>query len=159
FAAPAVFLLFGILPVHTTALEFGLRFLPYFLLNELLFAIVSYGTSAWRGQQYSLALFPVWIRAVVSAFFNVFLHRPLNFAVTPKTRQEGGSRSHLIPQVVVAGVLVISVVVGVMRVVLGVGEPIGTAINLFWAGFELAILSVLVRAVRYRGFRPEKRGT
>lgn len=154
FAAPVVFLCFGILPVSTTALEFFLRFLPFVILNQLLFVVAARGLPTWRGQQYSLALFPTWIRAVTSAAANVFFHRPLGFVVTPKTRQDGGSHVRLLlPQTVVAGVLAIAFIIGVVRLVLGLGEPIGTAVNLAWVVFDLVVLSVLVSAARYRGYR------
>jgi len=155
FAAPVVFLCFGILPVSTTALEFFIRFLPFMIINQLLFVVAARGLPTWRGQQYSLALFPVWIKAVTSAAANVFLHRPLAFVVTPKTRQEGALNWRLVlPQALVAGALAVATLIGVARLVLGIGEPIGTAVNLAWVVFDLAILSVLVPAVRYRGHRP-----
>ncbi|TXN31597.1 glycosyltransferase family 2 protein [Lacisediminihabitans profunda] len=157
FAAPIVFLCFGILPVNTTAWEFFLRFVPFMALNQLLFVFAGRGIPTWRGQQYSLALFPVWIRATVSAAANVYFKRPLGFVVTPKTRQEGGPNWRLItPQVCVAVALVIAAVIGTTRLVLGVGEPIGTAVNLGWVVFDLIVLSVLVPAVLYRGFQPKE---
>jgi cellulose synthase (UDP-forming) len=152
FAAPVVFLCLGILPVNTTAWEFFLRFLPFMIANQLMFVVAGHGIPTWRGQQFSLALFPVWIRATTSAVANVFFNRPLGFVVTPKARQEGGSNWRLIaPQAVVAAVLALASVVGIVRLTLQVGEPIGTAVNLAWVVFDLVILSVLVPAVRYRG--------
>jgi cellulose synthase (UDP-forming) len=56
----------------------------------------------------------------------------------------------------VAVVLAIATAVGVTRLALGLGEPIGTAVNLAWVVFDLAILSIIIPAVRYRGFDPEK---
>lgn len=153
FTAPVVFLLFGILPVDTTAAEFFLRFLPFMIVNQLMFLVASRGISTWRGQQYSLALFPVWNRAVISAAGNVFAGRPLDFVVTAKSRQASTGSWRLVRwQAVVAIVLAIASVVGIVRLVLGVGEPIGTAVNLFWVVFDLLILAVLVPALRYRGY-------
>ena len=157
FAAPVVFLCFGILPVNTTALEFFLRFLPFMVANQILFIISSHGISTWRGQQYSLALFPVWIKATTTAVANVVFHRPLGFAVTPKTRQAGAAPWHLIrPQIVVGIVLVLATIIGVTRLLLGLGEPIGTFVNLAWVVFDLLILSVLVPAVRFQGSNPKE---
>ncbi|KGJ79671.1 cellulose synthase [Cryobacterium roopkundense] len=157
FTAPAVFLIFGVLPVDTTALEFFLRFLPVMVINQLLFVVASHGISTWRGQQYSLALFPVWINATVSAVANVLFRVPLDFAVTAKTRQGTGPQWRLItPQIVAATVLVIASVIGVVRLAVGIGEPIGTFVNLAWVFFDLVILSVLVSAVRFQGFEPNK---
>jgi cellulose synthase (UDP-forming) len=153
FAAPIIFLSFGVLPVNTTAWEFFLRFLPFMVANQLLFAFAGHGFSTWRGQQYSLALFPVWIEATTSALANVFFGRALTFIVTPKVRGEYRAQWRLItPQIIVAVALAIATVIGITRLVLGVGEPIGTAVNLGWVVFDLVVLSVLVPAVRYRGF-------
>ena len=157
FTSPVIFLCFGILPVKTSALQFFLRFLPFMIANQLLFFISSRGISTWRGQQYSLALFPVWIHATTTAIGNVIFHRSLGFAVTPKTRQESGNQWRLIRfQLIVAAALVIAVIIGITRLVLGHGEPIGTSVNLAWVVFDLAILSVLVPAVRYQGYKPEE---
>ncbi|WP_235460007.1 glycosyltransferase family 2 protein [Yonghaparkia sp. Soil809] len=153
FTAPVVFLLFGILPVDTTAAEFFLRFLPFMVLNQLMFLVASRGVSTWRGQQYSLALFPVWIRAVVSAAGNVLAGRPLDFVVTAKSRQSTSGGWRLVRwQLVVAVVLIVAAVVGIVRLALGVGEWIGTAVNLAWVVFDLVILSVLIPALRYDGY-------
>ena len=49
---------------------------------------IGYGKRTWRGRQFSLALFPLWIRATWTAVANVVFHRPLGFVVLPKTKQE-----------------------------------------------------------------------
>jgi cellulose synthase (UDP-forming) len=158
FAAPVIFLCFGVLPVRTTALLFFLHFLPFMVVNQLLFMIAGRGRSTWRGQQYSLALFPVWIRATTSAIANVVFGRRLAFIVTPKERQEPGPQWKFVTvQTVVAVVLLIAAVVGLTRLVAGWGELAGTIVNLAWVIFDLVILSVLVPAVKYRGFRPAER--
>jgi cellulose synthase (UDP-forming) len=157
FAAPVIFLCLGILPVNTTAWEFFVRFLPFMIANQLMFVVAGHGIPTWRGQQFSLALFPVWIRATTTAVANVFFNRPLGFVVTPKARQAGGSNWRLVaPQALVAAVLVVASLVGVARLALHVGEPIGTAVNLAWVVFDLVILSVLVPAVRYRGHQAKE---
>ena len=157
FTSPVIFLTFGILPVRTTALQFFVRFIPFMIANQLLFFVASRGISTWRGQQYALALFPVWIHATTSAVANVIFHRPLGFAVTPKTRQEGGNQWRLIRyQMIVAVMLAAAAIVGITRLLIGMAEPIGTAVNLTWVLFDLAILSVLVPAVRYQGYEPEE---
>ena len=69
--------------------------------NHLHFRLSDRGIPTWRGQQYSLALFPIWIRACTTAARNVWFGRPLDFAVTPKVRQDTGPAWHLIrPQLV-----------------------------------------------------------
>ena len=156
-AAPIVYLTLGILPVQALSTEFFVRLVPFLVVNQLLFFVVAAGRPTWRGQQYSLALFPVWIKAFTSAFGNVFLGRSLDFAVTPKTRQDsGGPPWHLVrPQLWAMAALVVAGIVGVVRVGLGHAGPAGTAFNLLWIGFDLAIFSVIIKAARFRGFDPD----
>ena len=156
FLAPAMFLIFGILPVDADVVDFMIRFVPFLVLNRVLFVLASRGVSTRRGRQYSVALFPVWIRATGTAVANVLFRRPLDFVVTPKTRQSGIPWRLLTWQIVAAAVLLLASAYGIVRVALGIGEPVGTLVNLVWAGVDLAALAVLVRAVRYRGFGTEK---
>ena len=48
--------------------------------------------------------------------------------------------------------LVIAAVVGIGRLAAGMSEPIGTLVNVFWVVFDLVVMSILVRAVLYRGY-------
>ena len=131
---------------------------PFLILSQLLFFIVCRGTPTWRGQQYSLALFPVWIRACWTAFLNVYFDKPLDFAVTPKTRQGGeGVPWYLFrQQLLVMLLLVVAAVVGAVRLFLGDISVLGVTANLVWVVFDLLILSVVIGAARYRG--PENEG-
>ena len=157
FAAPAIYLLLGILPVSSLAADFFLRFIPFMLMSQLLFAVLAHRIPTWRAQQYSLALFPTWIKACTTAARNVWFGHPLSFAVTPKDRQEDGPRWSLIrPQIAVAVVLVLAAVVGIIRLAAGLAEPVGTLVNVVWVVFDLLVLSVLVKAVRYRGYTPKE---
>lgn len=153
-AAPVVYLTLGILPVNALSVDFFIRLVPFLVVNQVLFFVVANGRPTWRGQQYSLALFPTWIRSFTSAFGNVFLNRPLDFAVTPKTRREsGGPPWHLVrPQLVTIAILLVAAVVGSVRAATGHANLPGTVFNLIWVVFDLAIFSVIIRAARYRGF-------
>ena len=154
FAGPLAYLLFGVLPVTALSPDFFARFIPFMVLNQLMFAWAGRGAKTWRGQQYSLALFPTWIRACRTAAANVWFGRPLGFAVTPKARQGGGVNPLrlLWPQALMAALLVIASVVGIVRWVGGEGQGLGTIVNIAWAVFDLVLLSVLVGAARYRGY-------
>ncbi|MEX5256826.1 glycosyltransferase [Kocuria arenosa] len=156
-AAPIIYLLFGVLPVASLSTDFFVRFIPFMIVNQVLFAVAGRGAKTWRGQQYSLALFPTWIKACTTAARNVWFGRPLGFAVTPKVK-EGDSRDwHLIrPQLVAMGLLAAAAVVGSVRLAVGLSEPIGTLVNVAWVVFDLVVLSVLIKAVRYEGFAPEE---
>ncbi|MGV3564900.1 MAG: glycosyltransferase [Nocardioides sp.] len=154
--APVVYLMIGVLPVQALSTEFFLRLVPFLVVNQLLFWLVADGRPTWRGQQYSLALFPVWIKSFTSAFGNVFLNRPLDFAVTPKTKQEPtGPAWHLVrPQLWAIGLLLAAMVVGTIRILAGQANTAGALFNMVWVAFDLLIFSVIIKAARYRGFEP-----
>lgn len=156
-AAPAIYLIFGILPVNAYSWDFFGRLIPFLLLNQLMFIIISRGSPTWRGQQYSLALFPVWIRACVTAFRNVYFDRPLGFAVTPKTRQAAGAIPwHLVKwQLAAIALLAVASVIGIVQLYFGAISVLGVGVNLFWVMFDVVILSVVFQAVRYRGHETE----
>jgi cellulose synthase (UDP-forming) len=150
-AAPVLYLSFGIMPVNAYSLDFFSRLIPFLVLNQILFWVVANGRPTWRGQQYSLALFPVWIRSVTSAFDNVFRGRSLAFSVTPKTRTTDRTlRWDLVrPQLYVMAAMVASLVVVGIRYLVGQAEGIGPLVNIAWVLFDLAIFSVIIRAVLY----------
>ncbi len=157
--APVVYLCFGVLPVKAYGLTFLAFFLPYVVLNQLLFAVVGYGVKTWRGHQYSLALFPLWIRACVTAAANVWFGRPLGFVVTPKTRQERQPFPWRLiwPQLLAMGVLALACVIGGLRLWLGTTSTvIGTGVNWLWVAYDLLVLSVIIQAARYRAPEPER---
>lgn len=157
-AAPMIYLTIGVLPVRALSTDFFVRLVPFLVINQLLFFVVANGRKTWRGQQYSLALFPVWIKSFTSAFGNVFLGRSLDFAVTPKTKQEDtGPAWHLVkPQLYAIVGLVLAAVIGVIRVAVGQANLWGTVFNIVWVIFDLAIFSVIIQAARYRGFQPNE---
>ncbi|OAN39031.1 glycosyltransferase family 2 protein [Microbacterium sp. H83] len=154
--APVVYLVFGVLPVTAWSVDFFARFLPYFIVNQLLFLIVARGVRTWRGQQYSLALFPVWIRACWTAFANVVFGRPLTFAVTRKDGRDprGVPWGQIWPQLTAMVMLMIALVIGVARVIVGTGDGTGTLVNTIWVLYDLVVLSVIIQAARYRGPAP-----
>ena len=157
FAAPVIYLMFGVLPVQAWSVDFFARLIPFLLLSQLLFFIAGRGTPTWRGQQYSLALFPVWIGACRTAAWNVWFGKPLDFAVTPKTRQGEDSTPWYLfrPQLIVMAFLVVAAVIGAVRLYLGALSVLGVVANLVWVVFDLFILGVVVRAARYRGPQTE----
>ena len=155
--APAIYLVFGVMPVQAYSWDFFGRLIPFLLFNQLMFLIVSHGTPTWRGQQYSLALFPVWIRACYTAFMNVYFHRPLGFAVTDKTHQQPGSVPWRLVkwQIAAIGLLILASGIGIIQLYFGAISVLGVGVNLFWVVFDIVILSVMVQAVLYRGHQPE----
>lgn len=152
-AAPVIYLVFGVMPVTAWSIDFFARFLPYFIVNQILFLVVARGLKTWRGQQYSLALFPVWIKACTSAFANVVLRRPLSFAVTKKDgRSElGPPWREIWPQLTAIGILIVALVIGLVRLAVGTADGTGTLVNTVWVVYDLVVLSVIIQAALYRG--------
>jgi cellulose synthase (UDP-forming) len=152
-AAPVIYLCFGVKPVQSFGGDFLSRLIPFLVVNQLLFLVVGWGIKTWRGQQYSLALFPLWIRATTTAVANVLFGRSLGFVVTSKERRTGGPSWGLIrPQLIAMGLLVVAAVIGVVRAVLGYAPTVqGTVVNVAWVIYDLVVLSVVIQAVRFRG--------
>jgi len=151
-AAPALYLLFGIVPVRAYSTDFFWHLLPYLLASHLLLAVVGWGLPTWRGQQYSLALFPLWIQATVTSAADVFFGRRLSFTVTPKTRRAGRHVSLVAPQLAMIAVLGLAMVIGLFRLLTGqAADGLGTLVNVVWASYDLLILSVVIEALLYRG--------
>jgi cellulose synthase (UDP-forming) len=149
--APILYLLFGWLPVEAYAGEFFIRFVPYLAINQLLFLVVGWGRPTWRGQQYSLALFPLWIRAAFNAAGSIWLRRPLGFIVTPKTRQAGAGLVLIWPQVAIMALLVVAAAFGLARLTMGlVDDHTPLLVNLGWACYDLLALSAVVDAWAHR---------
>jgi cellulose synthase (UDP-forming) len=139
------------MPVNAFSDEFFWRIIPYLLVNQALFWAVGRGLPKWRGQQYSLALFPVWIQAVTSAVGNVVFKRKLGCVVTPKTRQAGASLRLISPQLVIGALLIIASIYGGARLLLGDSDDVvAILINISWSIYDLLVLSILLVAVRYR---------
>ncbi len=161
-AAPIVYLCFGVLPVHAFSVDFFIRLIPFLVCNQVLFAVIAKGIRTWRGMQYSLALFPVWIKAFTTAFGNVVFGKSLGFAVTSKTKQEWSPRWGLVrPQLIAMAALAISCVVGAIRMFNGHAAVSSTLINIAWVGFDIFLLSAVITAARYRGFvarEPSEKG-
>jgi len=150
-AAPVVYLLFGISPIRAFSDEFFWRVVPYLMVNQLFFIVVGWGIPTWRGQQYSLALFPLWIKAAVTAASNVWFGRKLAFIVTAKTRRSGVELRLIWPQLLAMVCLIIAMIVGLGKLALGLssdGVPI--LINVGWAAYDLVALSAVLDAATYQ---------
>ncbi|WP_336659486.1 glycosyltransferase [Leucobacter sp. USHLN153] len=152
-AAPVCYLVFGVLPVTAWSVDFFARFLPYFIVNQLLFLVIARGMRTWRGQQYSLALLPVWIRACVTAAGNVWFGRSLSFAVTKKDGRDtrGVPWREIWPQLTAMIVLAVALCIGLVRLAVGTADGTGTLVNTVWVIYDLVVFSVIIQAARYRG--------
>jgi cellulose synthase (UDP-forming) len=150
--SPLLYMFFLILPVRAFSADFLLHLLPYLFANFVLLTIVGWGRRTWRGQQYALALFPLWIRAVLSAVGNVYFGRKLGFVVTPKTSQSTGTAFGAVwIQLVTIVLLLLAMVYGIAGVVLEFRDDwLAVAVNSFWIVYSLALLSVVIAAASHR---------
>jgi cellulose synthase (UDP-forming) len=149
-AAPIIYLTTGVAPVRAYSSEFFWHILPYLAVNQVLFLIVGWGRSTWRGQQFSLALFPLWIQAFTSATTNVYFGRKLGFVVTPKTRQAGAALSLVRPQIIAMTALTAALVYGLGRLAAGQAhDAVAIVVNTGWVCYDLVLLSAAVTAATY----------
>jgi cellulose synthase (UDP-forming) len=149
--APICYLFFGWMPVHAYSSAFFRHLLPYLIVNQILFVVVSWGRPTWRGRQHSLALFPIWITAVTSAVGSVYFGRKLAFAVTPKTRQTGVFWRLVRWQIAVMALLAAASLFGLARLTLGLAHNGAVIlINVFWAVFDIVMLWGVITALLYQ---------
>jgi cellulose synthase (UDP-forming) len=148
--SPLLYLFFGWIPVTTYSWDFFFHLAPFLIVNQCLFFFIGWKRPTWRGQQYSLALFPLWIQAVTTAIGSVYFGKKLGFVVTPKTRQGGVSLRIVRAQVVVMVLLCVAIVFGLAKLALGLSsEVVPNLVNVFWAIFSLVMLSVVLDAVTH----------
>jgi cellulose synthase (UDP-forming) len=145
-----IYLVFGLSPVASWTADFFWHLNPNLAANQVLFIVVGWGRHTWRGQQYHLALFPLWIQAFISAAANVVLHRRLDFVVTPKVPQTGPRFQLVAPQLVVMAFLLLAIVIGLLRLVFGLTADVGPILlNVGWATYDLVLLSAVLDAALY----------
>jgi cellulose synthase len=151
-AAPVLFVFFDVLPVRALSADFFWHLVPYLVVNQLVLLVVGWGRTTWRGQQYSLALFPLWIKAVISACQNVWFGRKLGFVVTPKTRPDGGATYYNLVRVQQAAMLVLylAAVWGLAKVVIGLSDDrLPVLVNVLWIVYDLVMLDAILGAAAF----------
>ncbi|MCC6790828.1 MAG: cellulose synthase, partial [Thermomicrobiales bacterium] len=149
-AAPLLYLFFGLIPVNAYSWDFFGHLVPFLVVNQLFFLFIGWKRPTWRGQQYSLALFPLWIKAVTTAVGSVYFGKKLGFVVTPKTRQGGVSLRLVREQVILMALLAVAIVVGLAKLALGIAsDEVPIIVNIAWATYDLVMLSVVLDAVTY----------
>jgi cellulose synthase (UDP-forming) len=152
--SPILCLATGLAPIRTPWLEFLMWLGPYLAVNRLMYLYVARGISVWRSEQYSLALFPLWIKAVLSTA----LGSRLEFVVTPKRRQSGHFLWLVWPQIAVILATALAISYGVYSLVFeSRGTVASVSMNVFWGGYNVAMLLPIVRAAVFRppeGWKP-----
>ena len=145
-ACPIVYFFTGTTPLKTFGTDFLIHFIPVYLINRLTFLSIVWGISAaevWRAEQYGTALFPLFIKSVIS----VFLKRPLAFQVTPKQRQSGIYLKLVWPQIALFCLLVSGILWGGWQLLTNQIEmPSIYWVNVAWSLYSLCLLWSVIRA-------------
>jgi cellulose synthase (UDP-forming) len=152
--SPIVSLSTGLSPIRTPWLHLLAWLGPYLAMNRIMYLYVAHGIRVRRSEQFSLALFPLWIKAVLSTLTG----RSLTFVVTPKRRQSGNYLRLVWPQFAVIALTGLAICYGVYAFVFhSQGTLVGVSMNVFWGGYDVAMLLPIVRAAVFeppRGWAP-----
>ncbi|MBE9029803.1 glycosyltransferase [filamentous cyanobacterium LEGE 11480] len=144
--APLVYFFAGTSAVEVAGASFALHFLPVFLCNRVTFLIAAWGIplrEIWRAEQYAIALFPVFIQAVLS----VITGQSLSFQVTPKQRQSGVYVKLVIPQLVIFCLTLGGILWSGYRFTQGqLANPWVYGINSLWGFYNVCVLWSILRA-------------
>ncbi len=142
--APIIFLLTGIAPVAAYTIEFFGHALPFLLISEMAFLVGTWGVSGYKGKVNYLASFPISLRAL----WAVLRNQQIKFPVTPKLRQEGSFVRLVWPQLAIIGVTIFAFGWAVVRYLNGSPDFTagGLIANGFWASYNVAAMSIMVRA-------------
>jgi cellulose synthase (UDP-forming) len=145
-SCPIIYFFTDIVPVKTYGPDFALHFFPAFIINRLTFIAATWGIPArevWRAEQYAIALFPLFIQAVVS----VFIGSNLKFQVTPKQRQSGIYLQLVWPQLLVFLFTILGMLWSLYRFAIGrLNSPWVHLLNAAWAIYNLLLLWAIIRA-------------
>lgn len=143
---PILYLFFGFSAISSWTVEFIARLLPLLVLNNFLHIYVTHGLNVRRSEEYSLALFPLWIQAVISVFSGM----QLKFAVTAKERQSGNYLKLVWAQTTVVVLTVAASIYGFISLWQGWNPNVyGVLINIFWGAYNILPLSRIIRAAVY----------
>ena len=143
---PILYSFTDIAPMSTDGISFSAHFLPVFVINRLTFITATWGIPAreiWRCEQNAIALFPLYIQAVVS----VLTRRSLGFEVTPKQRQAGIFLKLVIPQLTIFSLTILAILWTVYRFATGtLPNPGIYLLNSAWGFYNLMLLWSIIRA-------------
>ena len=143
---PIFYLFFGFSAVSSWSIGFIARLLPLIVLTNFLHAYVTHGLNVRRSEEYSLALFPLWIQAVVSVFSGM----QLKFSVTSKQRQSGNYLRLVWAQLTIAVLTIAACIYGLVSLWQGWNPNVyGVLINVFWGIYNILPLSRIIRAAVY----------
>ena len=143
---PLAYFFSGVIPVSAYSTDFVIHFVPVYIINRVTFIVLAWGISAseiWRCEQYAVALFPLFIEAVMSVLVNT----SLTFQVTPKERQSGIYLNLVWPQLMMFCLLILGILWAGIQLALGnLDNPLTYWVNVAWSLYSLSLLWSVIRA-------------
>ena len=143
---PILYFFTGATPVQTYGWAFAIHFVPAFLLNRMTFMAAAWGikkSELWRAEQFAIALFPLFIKAV----WSVFTGRPAKFQVTSKQRQSGVYLGLVIPQITIVILTFLGISWSLFRYATGsLDNPGLHLLNSAWAIYNVSLTWALINA-------------
>ena len=142
--APLVFFFWGVTPVVAFDPEFFAQIIPFLVAKRLAFMVGTWGVRTWRAEQYHLASFWLYLKALV----HVLAGRPLRFRVTPKQRSERRFLGLVAPHLILVAAMVAGLAYRGRVIATGRAPAETTAylVNVFWSLYSMACLLPMIAA-------------
>lgn len=145
--SPIIFFFTLQLPVKAYSFDFFKYFIPFQIINTLTICLGCWGISTTRGDQYYISGF--WYMLV--SLFSVMSGKKVKFNVTPKSAQLSKNFKHILPHIIIIGLIIIGIAFNIVLLSLGLHPtPSGFAANTFWCIFNIASLSIMIRAAYWK---------
>jgi cellulose synthase (UDP-forming) len=145
--SPAIFLYTGIAPVSAYSLEFFTHLLPFLFFAELALMVGTWGIEGFKGRMSDLAFFPIYVRALGSAF----KRGRLKFPSTPSAVTAGNPFHQVVPQVAVIVLTLGGILYSGIGYLLGWRDDFnGWLMNVSWGVINIAAMSGVVYAAFWK---------
>jgi len=142
YVAPAIVLLTGLLPIHTTVESFLLHFIPYFILTLWVFEASARGFGSFlQTEEYNMARFFAFTRATLG-----WLGGGRKFRVTPKNEhRKAAEQGNIIPQYLVLAGNLLAIPIGYWLYLHYQWLPAGGMFaNILWASVNVWLAYSLI---------------
>lgn len=145
--SPIIFFFSLELPVRAYSFDFFKYFIPFQVMNTVTITLGCWGISTRRGDQYYISSF--WF--MLQSFYTVVRGKKVRFNVTPKDIQANKNLPHILPHIILIALTVAGIVYNAYLVVQKIHPTTsGFAANTFWCLFNIASLSIMIRAAYWR---------
>ena len=144
---PIIYMFTNIPPVSSYSMQFFIHLVPFLFVNQIALMIATWGIDSNRGSQFSIAIFPI----VLKAFYDVARGKPIHFVVTSKSAKSGNFLSLVKIQIFFIVIYLIAIIYAGVLILLGIRDDlIGYSVNVLWAIYNITALWAIVRASLYK---------